>query len=63
MPRPVVSYSQEVRETHPTQTEVKTMTNFEELYSISCEEFYNGDFETMMDELAEEIIAEGLVEG
>lgn len=39
------------------------MTNFEELYSISCEEFYNGDFETMMNELAEEIIAEGLVEG
>ena len=39
------------------------MTNFEELYSISCEEFYNSDFEAMMDELAEEIIAEGLVVG
>ena len=59
----MVIYSQEVRETHPTQTEVKTMTNFEELYTISCEEFYNGDFEAMVDELAEEIIAEGLVEG
>ena len=60
---PVVIYSQEVRETHPTRTEAKIMTNFEELYTISCEEFYNGDFEAMMNELAEEIIAEGLVEG
>lgn len=39
------------------------MFNFEDLYTISCEEFYNGDYDKMMEELAEEILAEGLVEG
>ena len=63
MPRPVVSYSQEVRETHPTQMEVETMFNFEDLYTISCEEFYNGDREAMMEDITNEILEEGLVEG
>lgn len=59
----MVSYSQEVRETHPTQTEVETMFNFEDLYTISCEEFYNGDHEAMMEDITNEILEEGLVEG
>ena len=58
MPRPVVSYSQEVRETHPTQTEVKTMTN----WNITFEEYYNEDNYHTAEEIAE-LMAEGEAEG
>lgn len=54
MPRPVVSYSQEVRETHPTQTEAETMFNFEDLYTITCEEYYGEDLEALWEEVKEE---------
>lgn len=43
--------------------EVETMFNFEDLYTISCEEFYNGDREAMMEDITNEILEEGLVEG
>ena len=39
------------------------MFNYEELYTISCEEFYNGDREAMMEDITNEILEEGLVEG
>ena len=58
MPRPVVSYSQEVRETRPTQTEVKTMMN----WNIACEEYYNEDNYHTTEEIAE-LMAEGEAEG
>ena len=58
MPQPVVSYSQEVRETHPTQTEVKTMTN----WNITCEEHYNEDNYHTAEEIAE-LMTEGEAEG
>lgn len=57
MPQLVVSYSQEVRETHPTQTEAETMFNFEDLYTITCEEYYSEDLEALREEVKEE--AEG----
>ena len=58
MPRPVISYSQEVRETHPTQTEVKTMMN----WNITCEEYYNEDNYHTAEEIAE-LMVEGEAEG
>ena len=54
----MVSYSQEVRETHPTQTEVKTMMN----WNITCEEYYNEDNYHTAEEIAE-LMAEGEAEG
>lgn len=53
----VVLYTQEVRETHPTQTEVETMFNFEDLYTITCEEYCSEDLESLWEEAKED--AEG----
>lgn len=57
MEQDVVSYTQEVREIHPTQTEVGTMFNFEDLYTITCEEYYSEDLESLREEVKED--AEG----
>ena len=53
----VVLYTQEVRGTHSTQTEVETMFNFEDLYTITCEEYYSEDLESLWEEVKED--AEG----